>query len=95
MSNRLTASGLEYVCSLFIYLKDKKATILIFRCSFFEEESTALYDMRSFQNPKLVDQYYCLCCVEPKKTLVTRFKYRNFIQITETSSKRNIALNLE
>ena len=88
---------LEYVGMIICYGPEEKFVIFIFRDSIrdriFEEESTALYDMKSFQNPELVDQYFCWCCVEPKKTLVTRFKDRNIIEITETSSTGNIVLN--
>ena len=58
---------LEYVGMIICYGSEEKFVIFIFRDSIrdriFEEESTALYDMKSFQNPELVDQYFCWCCI--------------------------------
>lgn len=97
-----TKNGFEYVVyvgEIIRYDPDEKLVLSIFRDSIrdnlFKKEITALYDMKSFQNPELVDQYFCWCCVVPKETHVTRFKKRNIIQITKTSSTGNIALNLE
>ena len=88
---------LEYVGKIICYGPEEKFVLFIFRDSIrdriFEEESTALYDMKSFQNPELVDQYFCWCCVEPRKTLVTRFKDKNIIPIIKSSNKKCIAIN--
>lgn len=65
---------LEYVCIISCYDPKQKLFFFFFifrvspyQVSRYHVDLTALYDRTSFQNPKLVHQYFCWCCVVPRK----------------------------
>ena len=61
---------LEFVCIISCYDPEQKLFLFIFifrvspyQVSRYHVDLTALFDLRSFQNPEHVDKYFCWCCV--------------------------------